>query len=148
MHHLREFCTQRAVGADAPGHHQTLKAGLFQCAFAFDHQGIDHRVFERTGDISTGLLAIVVIANGIGREGFQTGKAEIQPWTVSHRTREDETPFRALRCHFREHRTARIIQTQQFGRFVEGLTGCVVNGLAEQLILANPRYANQLGMAT
>ena len=147
MHHLRQLRTQRTVSADATRHHQALKAGLIQRAFTLDHQRIDHRIFECASDVRTGLLAVIVIADGIGGEGFQAGEAEIQPRTVGHWTREDKTPLRALRRHFREHRAARVIQTQQLSGFVEGFSGSVINRLAQQLILANTRHANQLGMA-
>ncbi len=146
MHHLRELRAQRTVGADAARHHQALKAGLIQRAFALDHQRIHHRVFKRAGDIGTRLLTVIVIADGIRREGFQPGEAEIQPRTVSHWAREDKAPFRTLRGHFRQHRAARVIQTQQLGGFVEGFTSGIVDRLAQQLVLANARDANQLRM--
>ncbi len=148
MHHLGQLRAQRAVGADATGHHQTLKAGLIQRALALDHQRIDHRIFERAGNIGPGLLAVIIIADSVGREGFQPGEAEIQPWPVGHRAREDKAPFRSLRRHSGQHWAARVIQPQQLGGFVERFTGGVVDRLAQQFILANARHADQLGMPT
>ncbi len=52
-----------------------------------------------------------------------------------------------LRCpgrHFRQHRPAGIIQSQQLRRLIKGFARRIVNRLAQQFILTNTGDANQL----
>ena len=56
-----------------------FEAGLLQRTLAFDHQRIHYRIFKGAGDIGARLFVTVMFANGIRREGFQAGEAEVQP---------------------------------------------------------------------
>ena len=120
---------------------------MLQRALALDHQGIDHRILEGAGDIGARLRVVRILTNGIGGKGLQAGKAKVEPGTIGHRTREGKTSRHALLRHFRQHRAAGIVEPQQLGGFVEGFAGGVVDRLAQQRILADAGYANQLGMA-
>ena len=68
---LRELRAQAAVGADAAGDDERLRAGRGKRAAALDDERFDDRLLERAGDVGLGLRALV--ARLPGEQHLQEG---------------------------------------------------------------------------
>ena len=80
----------------------------------------------------------------IKRKGFQAAEAKIEAWAVCHRARKTKPRFepelfvtRLCACRGSRHcRATRVVKVEQFGGFVKGFAGSIVNRFSEQRILA------------
>ena len=96
---LLQALTQALIGAYPAGHNQATAPALFQRTSAFDQQGINHGILERTRDIRAQLLpvfhALLMVLPGIQREGFQSAETEDDTRIVFQGPRKTETADRA-----------------------------------------------------
>ena len=144
---LRQLFAQPGVGADAAGNDQGVAVGRIQCTRALDRQGVDHGILESTGDVGPRLGRLVAPAPRQQHLGLEAAEAEVQSGPVGHRPRELVRARSPGFGEFCQLRAAGIRQSHHLCGLVEGFAGGVVQGLAEQPVLADGVDRDQLGMA-
>ncbi len=84
---------------------------------------------------------------GVQGERLQPAETEIQARTVAHRPREHEAPIDPLCGQPGDFRPTGIIEAHHFGSFVERFAGGIVEGFAQQFVLADSINPDELRMA-
>ena len=144
-----ELLAQQAVGTHTTRHHHALQPGLAQGLQRFLHQHLDDGRLGAGRQVGLACLQLVAQLARLGEHGgLQPGEGKIQVTAVQQRARQGECSRVALLRQARQRRPARITQAHELGRFVKGLARRVVNGLAQQRVLAHTVHAHQLRVST
>lgn len=143
-----ERVAQSLVGADTTRDHEPLAAGLLQRSATFYSKRVDRGQFKGNRNIGDSPLIQHMLSTDRCNMGFQTAEAEIQTGSAGHWTGEDK-PVRVTlpRC-FRYGGASRVSESEEFGCFVEGFSGGIVDSLTQNVVLPRRRDINQHCMAT
>ena len=141
---------QAQVGADATGHHQALRAALLECRQGLGRQHVDDGLLG--GRRHVGPRGLVDGRRQLAHLGhdrrLQAGEREVEIAAVQQGPGQ-RIGFRvAVVGQPGQGRPAGVAQAQQLGTLVEGLAGRVVDGLAQQRVLAHVGHVHELRMAT
>ncbi len=87
------------------------------------------------------------VGDGVHGKSLETAEAEIQPRAIGHGPWKAEPVGVAVLRQGRQLRAARIGKAEKAGGFVEGLTGGIIQRLAERPVRAYPFDRHQLRMS-
>ena len=141
------------VGGDAAGGDQRCRRVV---AFAEQpHAGaqpieddLDNRLLKRRAQISDVLVAERRKLLGLQPQcGLQSGQREIRLGAAVHRPWQREPRGVAARRLLLDLRSAGIAQSEQLGGLVEGFADGIVDGGAEQRVIADAAHRHDLGVA-
>src|SRR5690606_21651316 len=138
---------QALVRADAARDDERRQLRLIQRACALESERFDDRLLELIGEIRAHLVVELYAARGNDDRGLQPAEAEIESGPIEHRARELEAAWLALLGELRERGAAGVWQAKKLRGFVECFARGIVDGRADDLILAEPAHFGEQRVA-
>ena len=131
-----EVLSEGGIGADSAADGDGLVAGLAGGFEEFGGEDIDDGGLDGGAEVGEiGLRGWAVFFEEDADRGFEAAEAEIEIAGVDHAAREIEAGGVAIRSEAVDEDATGIAEAEEFGGFVEGLAGGVVEGASEELVI-------------